>query len=134
MASTCYAKAKESWLDNTLDLNDGDIRALFIDGADYTPNFATDDFLADVPGGARIGTATALANTTVTDGVFDADDTNMAAVTGDQFEHILLYLHTGSDATAKLVCLIDVTATTPNGGDILIQWDNGASKIFRITG
>lgn len=134
MASTCYAKAKESWLDNTLDLNDGDIRALFIDGADYTPNFATDDFLADVPGGARIGTATALANTTVTDGVFDADDTNMTSVTGDQFEHILLYLHTGSDATAKLVCLIDVTPTTPNGGDILIQWDNGASKIFRITG
>jgi hypothetical protein len=134
MASTCYAKAKESWLDNTLDLNDGDIRALFIDGADYTPNFATDDFLADVPAGARIGTATALANTTVTDGVFDADDTNMAAVTGDQFEHILLYLHTGSDATAKLVCLIDVTATTPNGGDILIQWDNGTNKIFKITG
>jgi hypothetical protein len=134
MASTCYAKAKESWLDNTLDLNDGDIRALFIDGADYTPNFATDDFLADVPAGARIGTATALANTTVTDGVFDADDTNMAAVTGDQFEHILLYLHTGSDATAKLVCLIDVTATTPNGGYILIQWDNGTNKIFKITG
>jgi hypothetical protein len=134
MASTCYAKAKESWLDNTLDLNDGDIRALFIDGADYTPNFTTDDFLADVPAPARIGTATALANTTVTDGVFDADNTTMAAVTGDQFEHILLYLHTGSDATAKLVCLIDVAATTPNGGDIEIQWDNGASKIFRITG
>jgi hypothetical protein len=66
--------------------------------------------------------------------VFDADDTNMVAVSGDQFEHILLYLHTGSDATARLISLIDVTATTPNGGDILIQWDNGASKIFRITG
>lgn len=134
MASTCYAKAKEAWLDNTLDLNDGDIRALFIDGADYTPNFTTDDNLNDVPAGARIGTATALANTSVTDGVFDADDTNMAAVTGDQFEHILLYLHTGVESTSKLVCLIDVAATTPNGGDILIQWDNGASKIFRITG
>lgn len=134
MASTCYAKAKESWLDNTLDLNDGDIRILFIDGADYTPNFATDDFLADVPGGARIGTATAIANTTVTDGVFDGDDVNMTSVTGDQFEHILVYLHTGSDATAKLVCLIDVTATTPNGGDILVQWDNGTNKIFKITG
>lgn len=134
MASTCYAKAKEAWLDGDLDLDDGDVRALFIDGADYTPNFATDQFLSSVAAGARIGTATALANTTVTDGVFDADDTNMAAVTGDQFEHILLYLHTGSDATARLICLIDVTATTPNGGDILIQWDNGASKIFRITG
>lgn len=134
MASTCYAKAKEAWLDNTLDLNDGDIRMLFIDAADYTPNFTTDDFLDDVPSGARIGTATALANTTVTLGVFDADDTNMTAVTGDQFEGILLYLHTGTDSTSKLVCLIDVTATTPNGGDILVQWDNGTNKIFRITG
>lgn len=134
MASTCYAKAKEAWLDNTLDLNDGDIRMLFIDAADYTPNFTTDDFLDDVPSGARIGTATALANTTVTLGVFDADDTNMTAVTGDQFEGILLYLHTGTDSTSKLVCLIDVTATTPNGGDILVQWDNGTNKIFKITG
>lgn len=134
MASTCYAKAKEAWLDGNLDLNDGDIRAIFIDAADYTPNFATDDFLDDVPAGARVGTATALASTTVTDGVFDAADTLMSAVTGDQFEHILLYLHTGTDSTSPLVCLIDVAATTPNGLDIEIQWDNGVNKIFRITG
>lgn len=134
MASTTYAKAKEAWLDGDLDLDDGDIRAVFIDGADYTPNFATDQFLSSVPAGARVGTPTALANTTVTDGVFDADNTTIPAVTGDQFEHILIFLHTGSDATARLVALIDVAATTPNGLDIEIQWDNGASKIFRITG
>lgn len=134
MASTCYASAKGAWLDNTLDLNDGDIRILFIDGADYTPNFATDNALDDVPAGARIGTATAIANTTVTGGVFDGDDVNMVTVTGDQFEHILIYLHTGVESTSQLVCLIDVTATTPNGGDILVTWDAGASKIFRITG
>lgn len=134
MASTCYASAKQAWLDNTLDLNDDDIRMLFIDAADYTPNFATDDNLDDVPAGARIGTATALANTTVTGGVFDADDVNMVAVTGDQFEGILLYKHTGTESTSKLVCLIDVTATTPNGGDILVQWDSGTNKIFKITG
>lgn len=134
MASTCYASAKEAWLDGDLDLDDGDVRALFIDAADYTPNFATDNMLDDVPSGARIGTATALANTTVTGGVFDADDTLMSAVTGDQFEGILLYLHTGTESTSRLICLIDVTATTPNGLDILIQWSNGASKIFRITG
>ena len=134
MASTAYAKAKEAWLDGDLDMDDGDIRMVFIDGADYTPNFTTDQFLSSVPSGARVGTPTALANTSVTNGVFDADDVNMTAVTGDQFEHILIFLHTGSDATARLVCLIDVAATTPNGGDVLVQWDSGASKIFRITG
>jgi hypothetical protein len=77
-----------------------------------------------------------LQNKTVTDGVFDADDIVIAAVSGDQFEYIVLYKHTGSDATARLIYLID-TATglpcTPNGSDITLSWNNGADKIFRLT-
>lgn len=134
MASTAYAKAKQAWLDNTLDMNGGNIKAVFIDGADYTPDFATDEFFDDVPGGAVVGTPTTLASPTIVDGVFDAADTNMVAVSGDQFEHILIFNDTGTPATSRLVCLIDVTATTPNGGDILIQWASSASRIFRITG
>lgn len=134
MASTAYAKAKQAWLAGQLDMDAGNIKAVFIDGADYTPNFSTDEFYDDVPGGAIVGTPTTLASPTTTDGVFDAADTNMVAVTGDQFEHILLFNDTGTPATSRLVCLIDVAATTPNGGDILVQWDSGASKIFRITG
>lgn len=133
MTSGVFARAKQDWLDGNLDLNNGDVRMLFIDAADWVPNYATDDFLNDVTGAARIGTATALASKTVTGGVFDAADTTMTAVTGDPFEQILLYLHTGTDSTSNLIACIDASGT-PNGGDWLVQWDNGPSKIFRITG
>lgn len=135
MANALYAKGKQNILDGNIAFDTDDIRALLVDLADYTPDLATDDALADVPSGARVGPATALASKTITDGVFDAADTNLVAVTGDQAEAIVLYKHTGTDATALLIALID-TATglpvTPNGGDILIQWDNGANKIFKI--
>ncbi len=109
---------------------------MLVDGADYIPNLATHEFLSSIPAGARVAVSGALQNKTVTDGVFDADDIVVAAVTGDQFEYIVLYKHTGSDATARLIYLID-SATglpcTPNGSDITLSWDNGANKIFKLT-
>lgn len=135
MTNTMYATAKTAILSGDVDLLVDDIRAVLIDLADYTPNFSTDDFLADVPGAAIIGTATALASKTITAGVFDAADTTISAVTGDQAEAVLLYKHTGSSATSQLLCLYDTGTgfpVTPNGGDILVQWDNGANKIFKI--
>ena len=48
---------------------------------------------------------------------------------------LILYQHTGTDATARLIAYID-TATglpvTPNGGDITIVWDDGPNKIFKL--
>ena len=59
----------------------------------------------------------------------------MTAVTGDQFESIDIYKHTGVDATSRLICNID-TATglpaTPSGGDIIVRWDSGANRVFRL--
>ena len=47
----------------------------------------------------------------------------------------MLYRDTGVEATSALIAYID-TATglpiTPNGGDIIVNWDNGANKIFRL--
>ena len=41
----------------------------------------------------------------------------------------------GTEATSPLIAYID-TATglpiTPNGGDIIVTWDNGTNKIFRV--
>ena len=77
----------------------------------------------------------ALTGESVSGNVFDANDTTFSAVTGDQCEYIVLYKHTGTDSTSRLICIFD-TATnlpvTPNGGDIVVSWDNGASKIFAL--
>ena len=135
MANALYTKAKQHLIDGTIDLDTNDIRAIFVDGADYTPNLATHETLANIPAAGRVAVSGALANKTVTDGVFDADDKVISAVTGDQFEYIVLYQHTGAES-ALLLLLID-TATglpcTPNGSDITIQWSSGADKILRLS-
>jgi hypothetical protein len=135
MANSLYTKAKQHLIDGTIDLDTNDIRGILVDGADYTPNLATHETLANIPAAGRVAVSGALAGKTVTDGVFDANDITISAVTGDQFEYIVLYQHTGAES-ALLIALID-TATglpcTPNGGDITIAWDNGANKIFKLS-
>ena len=47
----------------------------------------------------------------------------------------MIYVDTGTEATSPLIAYID-TATglpiTPNGGDIIVTWDNGTNKIFKV--
>lgn len=136
MANALYTKAKQGLIDGSIDLDTDDIRVVLVDGAEYTPNLATHDNLDDIPSGARVAVSTALQSKTVTDGVFDAADIVITAVTGDQFEYLALYKHTGVESTSRLILLID-SATglpcTPNGSDITIQWASGADKIFRLS-
>lgn len=135
MANALYAKGKQNILDGNIAFDSDTIKVQAIDTALYTVNLATDDALNDISGSALIGTAVALASKTIVDGVFDAADTNLVAVTGASAEALVIYKDSGSGATSWLVAYID-TATglpfTPNGGDVLIQWDNGANKIFKL--
>ncbi len=134
MASVLYPKAKEKFATGALSWTADTIKGVLIDLADYTYN-AAHEFMTDVPGAARVGTAQTLAGKSATNGVQDANDITLPGVTGDPCEAILLYKDTGADATSPLIALID-TATglpvTPNGGNITITWDNGANKIFAL--
>lgn len=135
MANAIYPLYKAALLDasSNVDLNDGDVRVILVDLADYTYS-AAHDFLDDVPSGARVATSTALQNTTVTAGVFDADDITLSTVTGDQSEALIFYIHTGTEGTSRLVAFVDTGVTglpiTPNGGNINIVWN--ASGIFAL--
>jgi hypothetical protein len=135
LANAVYPKFKEALLDgaSNTDLNDGDIRVILIDSADYTYSSAH-DFLDDVAAGARVKVSSALQNTTVTNGLFDADDITLSAVTGDQSEALIFYVHTGVESTSRLVAYMDTGVTglpvTPNGGDINLVFN--ASGIFQL--
>lgn len=135
MASGLYAKGREGFLDGSIDWDTNTIKCCLVDAADYTVNLATHDNLDDVPSGARVGTPQTLTSKTVTDGVADAADVTFTAVTGDVSEAIVIWKDTGTESTSRLICYID-TATglpvTPNGGDIVIAWDSGANKIFKL--
>ena len=137
MANAFYTPFKNNLLTQAatqVDFDADDIRVILVDNTDYTVNLSTHDFLDDVTVGGRVATA-ALTGESVTTNVFDANDVTFSAVTGDSVESIVIYKHTGTESTSRLICYID-TATnlpvTPNGGDITISWDNGANKIFAI--
>lgn len=135
MANAMYDKGREGFLDGSIDWDTDNIKVVLVDGADYTVNLSTHEFLSDIPGGARVATSGNLASKTVTAGVADAADITFSTVTGDASEILAIYKDTGSAATSRLIAYID-TATglpvTPNGGDITVAWDNGANKIFKL--
>lgn len=135
MANGLYNKGREGFLSGAINMSSNDIRAILVDTADYTVNLATHDFLDDVPAGSRVAVSAAMASKTVTDGIFDAADVTWSAVSGDPSEAIVIYQHTGTESTSRLIAYID-TATglpvIPNGGNITVTWDSGTNKIFKL--
>lgn len=136
--SALYDKAREKFLGHaTIDLDwiNDNIKAVLVDTGAYTVNLATDEFLSDIPGAARIATSGSLGTKTATAGVADAADVVFTAVSGVTVEAVALYKDTGVAGTSPLIAYVD-SATglplTPNGGDVTIAWDNGASKIFKL--
>jgi hypothetical protein len=135
MANALYDSGREGFLDGSIDWDTNDIRCILIDEADDTIDLATDNMLDDRAVASRVATSGAFASKTVTAGVADAADVTLTSVTGDISESIDIYYHTGVESTSALICNID-TATglpvTPNGGNITIQWDSGANRIFKL--
>lgn len=135
MANGLYNKGREGFLGGSINMSSNDIRAILVDTADYTVNLATHDFLDDVPAAARVAVSAAMASKTITDGIFDAADVTWSAVSGDPSEAIVIYQHTGTESTSRLIAYID-TATglpvIPNGGNITVTWDSGTNKIFKL--
>lgn len=134
MANVLYDKGREGFLDGSIDWDTDDIRLVLVDAADYTFS-AAHDFLDDVPGAARVAVSGSFTGKTVTSGVADADNVVLTAVSGDPCEAIIIYKHTGSDATSRLIARIDTAGglpVTPVGTDITIVWDNGANRIFKL--
>lgn len=135
MTNGLYAKGKQALLQADIDWLVDDIKIVLVDTALYTVNLATDQFLSSIPSGARVFTSGNLSGKTAADGVADASDVTMSTVTGASVEAVVIYRDSGSAATSALIAYID-TATglpvTPNGGDIVVQWDNGPNRIFAL--
>lgn len=136
MASVIYPLYKEALLtgSSNISLSSGTVKIILVDTADYTYS-AAHDMLDDVAAAGRVATTGALANKTVTNGVFDADDTSWSTVTGDTSEALIIYIDTGVESTSRLVAYIDSGTglpVTPNGNNINLTFDSGANKIFAL--
>lgn len=135
MANALFDSGREGFLAGDIDWDANNIKLVFIDHADDTPNVSTDDNLDDLLVAARVATSGNFASKTTTAGVADAADVTVNTVTGDPFESINIYKDTGTESTSRLIAYIDVATglpCTPGGGNISIVWDSGSNRIFKL--
>ncbi len=135
MANTLYDSARQGFLEAQINWLTDTVKVLLVDAGAYTPNVSTHHFLADIQVSSRIAGPVTLTSKTTTGGAADAADVTFTSVSGASIEMIIIYKDTGTEATSPLLAMID-TATglpiTPNGGDIIVTWDNGVNKIFKV--
>lgn len=141
MANAVFPKAKEGFLDGSIDLDTASIKVALVRG--YTYN-AAHEFVSDVTGTGTVhATSGALTNIDVSDGVFDADNVTFTTPATDSNQHSLLVFQSstvggGSDVASssqRVIAWIDTgtgVPIVPAGGDITVQWDDGANKIFSL--
>lgn len=134
MANALYALGKQKFLSGTIDLTTDTIKVALVKN-DYAQNLTTDEFYTSISASV-VGTPQTLGSKTVTSGVFDAADATFTSVAaGSTLEGVVIYKDTGVDGTSPLIAYIDTITGFPlatNGGNITIQWDNGAYKIFSL--
>ncbi len=134
MANALYAKGREGFLGGTNDWDTNDQRIIFVDEADDTIDLSNDDFLDDRAVASRVAVSSSgMGSKTITNGTADAADVTIVTVSGDPFESIDIYEHTGTESTSSLTANIDTATglpTTPSGGDITVRWD--AAGIFTL--
>lgn len=136
MASQMYGKGREKFGNAEIDWVSDDIKAVLVDLGAYTPSIDVDEFLSDIPSGARIGTPVALATRTNVLGVLDADDVSVTGLSGaPTLEAIAIFKDTGVAGTSALIALIDTATGLPvaaGATQVNIAWSNGSNRILKI--
>ena len=135
MANTLYDYCRQRFLEAQINWMTDTVKVILVSTSGYTPQTAVHQYLADVPVSARIAGPVTLTAKATTGGAADAADCTFTSVSGATINAIVIYKDTGTEATSPLIAYID-TATglpiTPNGGDIIVTWDNGVNKVFRV--
>lgn len=135
MANGLYDKAREAFLDGNLSWATDNIKVVLVDDT-YVANLATHEFLSDITNSSRVSVSNLLTNKQSTNGVADADDVSFSLVPNNrQVKALIIYQQNVDEPSSKLIAYIDTATGLPfvgNGGNITLQWDNGANKIFKL--
>ena len=141
MTNRYYDKAIEG-AQTTVPMNllAGAIAVQLVDLGAYTPNFATDEFLSDIPLSARLGAPALLTGKSLASGVFDAADIvdhDLGGALASSGEALVLVEMTGDPATSRLKCFIDTDAngaiSVAAGKTLMsVAWSNGSNKICKL--
>lgn len=137
MASSIYGLALDGFLNQGTgyDWTAGSIQLACVTSG-YTPNYSTHQYLGvAVSGGdivAQSGTFTTLASSL---GTANADPETLPSVSGSAFSQVLIYSFITDNNSSPLILNINGVSglpCTPNGGNIVLQWDTGTNKIFTL--
>ena len=142
MANSLFGLGREEFLGGDIDWDANDIKLLLYD-ASYSVSIDVDqyvnkDTIADADRVTN-GLSGNFASKTKTLGVADAADVTLTTVSGNEVVGFIIGKDGGggfiSQSGTDDLLIADIpTATglpiTPNGGNITISWDSGASKIF----
>jgi len=134
MANALYDPGREGFLDGSIDWDTGDMRVMLVLSS-YTFS-AAHKFVSDL-GAVDNGRSAALGSKTVTNGVADAANTTLSATAATASKALVIFQHTGTDSTARLIAYIDTPTSglpfTPSAGQTVnVTWDDGANKIFKL--
>lgn len=142
MANAVYDTFKEGLLNAAYDLNTATVKCALVRGYTFSASHA---FVSDVTGagGTLNGTSAALANPTITNGVFDADDTSITTSANASNHGLLVFQSSavggGADvaASAQRVIAYYDTGTglpiQPGTGTVTVTFDSGSNKILRLS-
>lgn len=127
MANFVYGKAKQAFGNKQIDWLNDDIRAILVDGADYTPAQNTDEFLSAITAGAREEVSASFTGKTNVLGALGAANVTFSSTAGDACELVVVYQHTGVDSTARLIACFDTAGGLPVtlGGNVTCAWGGG---------
>ena len=145
MANTLYDGARRRFAQGDIDWENDTFKVVLVDTGAYTPNFSVHEYLDTIGTPARdFGDSGAggvvlervLSTPIQPNGALDGDDCTFSNVSGATIEAVVIYKDVGGvAANSPLIAYLD-TATglpiTPNGGDIIVTWDNGVNRIFRL--
>lgn len=135
MASAVFDLARKSFLDKQIDMLNDTIKVALVKSS-YTPATTTDQYYDPAITAHVHGTPVTLASKTTTAGVFDAADiTFTAPAAAATINYLVIYSDSGVATTSRLIAVIDTSTGLPvvtNGADVIVTWDNGASRIFKL--
>lgn len=133
MSNVLFSLGREGILDTTIAMT-GDIRVMLVKSTYSFDN--ADKFLVDL-GAVDNGRSASLTSKLYTSGIFDAAVTSLVATAAVACNALIIFLHTGADASARLIAYIDSPASglpfTPAASQTVnIIWDTGVNKIFKL--
>lgn len=133
------SNTKYGWVRHELGVGNIDLLVdtikIVLCNATYTPSITSNQFLSDIPGGARVATATLTSTVLSSVGIFTAADSVFGVVAGGQVvTQAIIYKDTGVEGTSTLILYLNQGKGLPlttDGGNLGVSWDTGTFGIFQ---